>query len=178
LRERDWSLCRIHGSISNEKPGSEEIFEAQVVKAQTRDAKAAFGRSHCPAGRPGSGYFAVLYLYRSHGSFRRWDGGERTYLAEDVSYSATVRCVPATNKRHDPGGLGLWPNSRSYNHSMNIDGRLEKLVERHEALTQSTELLRIDAEQTDRRIRELADIVGGLTGVVRNHRDGLDNLER
>ena len=37
---------------------------------------------------------------------------------------------------------------------MTIDERLEKLTERHEALTQSVELLRIAQADTDKRFRE------------------------
>src|ERR1039457_270100 len=36
---------------------------------------------------------------------------------------------------------------------MTIDERLEKLTERHEALTQSVELLRIAQEETDKRFK-------------------------
>ena len=42
---------------------------------------------------------------------------------------------------------------------MDIDARLAKLTERHEALTQSIELLYHDTQQTGEQIRALARIV-------------------
>lgn len=39
---------------------------------------------------------------------------------------------------------------------MNIDERIERLTERHEALAQSLELMRAESEQTATKIRALA----------------------
>ncbi|MGA2743746.1 MAG: hypothetical protein ABSE44_03530 [Candidatus Sulfotelmatobacter sp.] len=61
---------------------------------------------------------------------------------------------------------------------MNIDERLEKLADRHEALTQSVELLRINAEQTDRQIRELTGAVSGLRGFITDVAEGTGRLLR
>jgi hypothetical protein len=68
---------------------------------------------------------------------------------------------------------------------MTIDERLEKLTERHEALTQSVELLRIAQEETDRRFKRVADLfvqtdgfINDLARIARSHEDRLDNLER
>jgi archaellum component FlaC len=67
---------------------------------------------------------------------------------------------------------------------MTTDERLDKLVERHEALTQSVELLtkdvhelRVHADATDRRIREVADIVSQLAKIAQRHEHRLDRLE-
>jgi hypothetical protein len=68
---------------------------------------------------------------------------------------------------------------------MTIDERLEKLTERHEALTQSVELLRIAQEETDRRFKRVADLfaqtdgfINDLARIAKSHEDRLDNLER
>jgi predicted nuclease with TOPRIM domain len=46
---------------------------------------------------------------------------------------------------------------------MTIDERLDRLVERHEALTQSVELLRLQGEEQGKRIDKLTDNVSALT---------------
>ncbi len=68
---------------------------------------------------------------------------------------------------------------------MTIDERLEKLTERHEALTQSVELLRMAQEETDRRFKKIADLftqtdgfINDLARIAKSHEDRLDNLER
>ena len=68
---------------------------------------------------------------------------------------------------------------------MTIDERLEKLTERHEALTQSVELLRIAQEETDRRFKRVADLfaqtdgfINDLARIAKSHEGRLDNLER
>jgi hypothetical protein len=68
---------------------------------------------------------------------------------------------------------------------MTIDERLEKLTERHEALTQSVELLRIAQEETDKRFKRVADLfaqtdgfINDLARIARSHEERLDNLER
>jgi hypothetical protein len=68
---------------------------------------------------------------------------------------------------------------------MTIDERLEKLTERHEALTQSVELLRIAQEETDRRFKRVADLfaqtdgfINDLARIAKSHEGRLENLER
>jgi len=46
---------------------------------------------------------------------------------------------------------------------LNIDERLEKLIERHEALTHSIELMQIEMRETDKRV---AERIEGLTSVT------------
>jgi hypothetical protein len=69
-----------------------------------------------------------------------------------------------------------------------LTARLEKLTERHEALTQSLELLSHMQQEGERRLQELGTqtharmgklltIVGGLTAAVESHQRRLDRLE-
>jgi len=67
---------------------------------------------------------------------------------------------------------------------MTIDDRLEKLVERHEALTQTVELITIDirALEAESRVTTalVREIVGGihdLAQIARSHEQRLSNLE-
>lgn len=67
---------------------------------------------------------------------------------------------------------------------MNIDERLDRLTERHEALTQSVELLFRQSQQHDQqiaelggRIREVLDISSQLLQVVRSHENRINRLE-
>lgn len=81
---------------------------------------------------------------------------------------------------------------------MIIDERLERLVERHEALTRTVELIAIGQQKNDEQIRELssavqklsstvqkltsvietdAEIVRVLADVARNHERRLTHLE-
>ncbi len=67
---------------------------------------------------------------------------------------------------------------------MNIDERLEKLAERHEALAQSVELLSLEGRATDVRLQKLELIVREVTGgirdlvsVVRSHEQRLSKIE-
>ncbi len=67
---------------------------------------------------------------------------------------------------------------------MTIDERLEKLTERHEALTQSVELLRIAQEETDRRFKRVAELftqtdgfINDLARIAKTHDDRLNDLE-
>ena len=68
---------------------------------------------------------------------------------------------------------------------MNIDERLEKLVERHEALTQSVELLVLEnrkvAEETRKIETIVLNIVSGISSlvtIVRSHEQRLSDLEQ
>lgn len=49
---------------------------------------------------------------------------------------------------------------------MNIDERLEKLVERHEALTQTVELMAHEDHERDRRMDQLTGRVEHITGTL------------
>jgi len=64
---------------------------------------------------------------------------------------------------------------------MNIDERLEKLVERHEALAQTVELmaamLRANEEQYSRRFAQVMEAINGLVHVAEIHERHLDDLE-
>ena len=67
---------------------------------------------------------------------------------------------------------------------MTIDERLEKLVERHEALTETVELLALEncvnAAETraiEALVRKIADGIQGLAQIARSHEQRLSNLE-
>jgi hypothetical protein len=60
---------------------------------------------------------------------------------------------------------------------MTIDERLERLTERHEALTQTVELLMRQSQAHDRQIGELTSIMTQLVGIVRSHENRIDRLE-
>ena len=68
--------------------------------------------------------------------------------------------------------------------SMTVDERLVKLIERHEALTQSVELIAHTQEAHDRQIAKLIELSGkdaenirGLARLVENHERRLSDLE-
>ena len=52
---------------------------------------------------------------------------------------------------------------------MNIDERLERLTERHEALAQSVELLVAGSRQQDRRLGEIMEGIASLVHVAEIH---------
>lgn len=74
---------------------------------------------------------------------------------------------------------------------MSIDERLDRLTERHEALTQSVEMLLVAQRENEQQQREneqqqrknqklLADIIGGihdLARIARTHEDRITGLE-
>jgi hypothetical protein len=60
---------------------------------------------------------------------------------------------------------------------MNIDERLEKLVERHEALTQSVEMLTSDLRELTTLVNDIAEGTARLLHVVQVHEQRLDRLE-
>lgn len=75
---------------------------------------------------------------------------------------------------------------------MTIDERLERLTERHEALTQSLELFQHDMAEsmakmraaaaerdaiTDRRLNRILDGIEKLTTIVHNHEQRIERLE-
>jgi SMC interacting uncharacterized protein involved in chromosome segregation len=79
---------------------------------------------------------------------------------------------------------------------MTIDERLEKLAERHEALAQSVELLRIAQEETEKLVKagfqeteksfkQVAELfaqtdgfINDLARIAKSHEDRIDSLER
>jgi hypothetical protein len=79
---------------------------------------------------------------------------------------------------------------------MTIDERLEKLTERHEALTQTVELMALENKERDRRLEvlgksmeardqrldgiltQMADGILRLLHIAEIHEQRLDNLER
>ena len=67
---------------------------------------------------------------------------------------------------------------------MNLDERLERLTERHEALTQSVELMAMENRQRDRRLSEIMEGIASLLHAAEiheqrpsRHDDRLDNLQ-
>ncbi len=64
---------------------------------------------------------------------------------------------------------------------MTIDERLERLVERHEALAQTVELMAAEQREAQRkneeRFAQMATAMTQLIEVVRRHEERLDRLE-
>lgn len=67
---------------------------------------------------------------------------------------------------------------------MTIDERLEKLTERHEALTQSVELMAIENRERDSRLGKLMEMIEKLVGtveqmaqIVSSHERRIEHLE-
>ena len=64
---------------------------------------------------------------------------------------------------------------------MTIDQRLEKLVERHEALAQSLELFQIESRENFNRVSvslsTLADSLASLVRIVEGHERRIEALE-
>lgn len=61
---------------------------------------------------------------------------------------------------------------------MTIDERLNKLAERHEALTQTVELLISMHQQNERRMGQALDAIIRLTNIAEAHDIRLDDRER
>jgi hypothetical protein len=57
---------------------------------------------------------------------------------------------------------------------MTLDERLERLTERHEALTQSVELMAMENRQRDRRLGEIMEGIASLLHVAEIHEQRLD----
>jgi hypothetical protein len=60
---------------------------------------------------------------------------------------------------------------------MNIDERLDRLAERHEALTQSVEMLTRDVHDLRGFVRDIAEGTARLLHIVQAHEQRLDRLE-
>jgi hypothetical protein len=52
---------------------------------------------------------------------------------------------------------------------MTVDERLERLTERHEALTQSVELMRLEGQEQNKRIDNIVGLMESLTLIVQSH---------
>ena len=61
---------------------------------------------------------------------------------------------------------------------MTTDERLEKLVERHEALTQSVELLTSDFGEFGKLVRDIAEGTARLLHVAQIHEQRIARLEK
>jgi len=61
--------------------------------------------------------------------------------------------------------------------TMTIDERLDKLTERHEALTQSVEVLALQGRETDRRIGQVMQAIEKLVYIAESHENRLDEIE-
>ena len=57
---------------------------------------------------------------------------------------------------------------------MTLDERLERLTERHEALTQTVELMALENRQRDRRLGEIMEGIASLLHIAEIHEQRLD----
>jgi hemerythrin superfamily protein len=60
---------------------------------------------------------------------------------------------------------------------MNIDERLEKLTERHEAMAQTVELLTKDVQQTSQDVKRLGKYVRSVMQIVLDHETRIRSVE-
>jgi prefoldin subunit 5 len=60
---------------------------------------------------------------------------------------------------------------------MTIDERLERLAERHEALTQAVDLLAAMLQQNERRMAQVLDAINRLANIAEAHDVRLDDHE-
>lgn len=60
---------------------------------------------------------------------------------------------------------------------MTIDERLEKLTERHEALTQTVEIIAGMQRENDKQIAQLSTFIRQLAEIAQRHDHRLDDLE-
>ena len=60
---------------------------------------------------------------------------------------------------------------------MNIDERLDRLTERHEALTQTVELIAAGQIKNDERMAQLTDTMNRLANIIIAHEQRIDDLE-
>jgi hypothetical protein len=58
-----------------------------------------------------------------------------------------------------------------------IDERLERLVERHEALTQTVEHLALQGEAQNKRIDKITELISDLALIARDHERRIKDLE-
>ena len=57
---------------------------------------------------------------------------------------------------------------------MTTEERLEKLAERHEALTQTVEMLLTMQQQNEQRMGQMMDAINRLTNIAAAHEERLD----
>jgi|HubBroStandDraft_1064217.scaffolds.fasta_scaffold01993_13 hypothetical protein len=69
-------------------------------------------------------------------------------------------------------------NSTEDGDAMDIDERLEKLADRHEALTQAVELLAAMYQQNEKRLTQVLDAINRLANIAEAHDVRLDDHER
>lgn len=62
--------------------------------------------------------------------------------------------------------------------AMTIDDRLEKLAERHEALTQAVDLLAAMLQENERRMAQVLDAINRLANIAEAHDVRLDDHEQ
>ena len=62
-------------------------------------------------------------------------------------------------------------------HKPTIDERLSRLTERHEALTQSVEMLTISQTKTEKMIAEMVESVTSLARIAHAHENRITHLE-
>ena len=60
---------------------------------------------------------------------------------------------------------------------MTIDERLERLTDRHEALTQTVELIAAAQIKNDERMAELTETMTRLANIIIAHEQRIENLE-
>jgi hypothetical protein len=60
---------------------------------------------------------------------------------------------------------------------MSIDERLDRLTERHEALTQTVEFLAISQQKNEKLMAEVLGAINDLARIARGHEDRLAHLE-
>lgn len=60
---------------------------------------------------------------------------------------------------------------------MTVDERLDRLTERHEALTQSVELLLRESQEQTRQVGALRDASSALLQIVQSHENHISGLE-
>ena len=61
---------------------------------------------------------------------------------------------------------------------MTTDERLDRLIERHEALTQSVELITSMQRDNEERMTKLIDAVASLVRIVQDHERRIEGLEQ
>lgn len=65
-----------------------------------------------------------------------------------------------------------------YDEIVTIDERLEKLAERHEALTQTVEIIAGMQQQNEQRLVQVLDAINRLANIAEAHESILDDHER
>jgi hypothetical protein len=60
---------------------------------------------------------------------------------------------------------------------MTIDERLDRLTERHEALTQTVEHMALQGEEQNKRIDKLVGLMETFANIVKGHERRLSGLE-